>query len=280
MGGTAETCKDLECGHCWAGLFQTLEVPIPLPVGTGVLVEDSPQIRGQGSEGRFRRILNLIQHRRIHTREKPYKCTDCGNFFSESTALIQHQSIHNGEKLHECSACGKSSCQRSHLNTKEFTLERIHMGVMNVGNLLGAIVTSLTAREFTLDERCRKVVIVGSPLAKNLKLMEHHRVTLGVDLTSAVNNNNTEEGTLGPIYLNINPFYQNTRGLVHEFDLHPGLVASYTDYISQNATSEVAASLWEGTTFPRKPSVKWQHRCGKGLHFPECTAWSGSTAIR
>lgn len=51
-GGTAETCKDLEGGHCWAGLFQNLEVQSSLPLGTGVLVEGSPQTTGQGSEGR------------------------------------------------------------------------------------------------------------------------------------------------------------------------------------------------------------------------------------
>lgn len=49
--GTAEICQDQGCGHCWAGLFQTLEVQSPLPVGTGVLVEGSRQRLGQDSEG-------------------------------------------------------------------------------------------------------------------------------------------------------------------------------------------------------------------------------------
>ncbi|XP_071435871.1 zinc finger protein 24-like [Pithys albifrons albifrons] len=41
---------------------------------------------------------DLVMQQQLQSREKRYKCLECGKGFSTSTVLIQHQHIHTGER--------------------------------------------------------------------------------------------------------------------------------------------------------------------------------------
>ncbi|XP_075769179.1 uncharacterized protein LOC142821597 isoform X2 [Pelodiscus sinensis] len=57
----------------------------------------------------------LPEHQRVHTGEKPFKCSDSGKSFSEHSHFTNHQKIHTRDTPHNCSDCGKNFSTNSHL---------------------------------------------------------------------------------------------------------------------------------------------------------------------
>ncbi|KAI8781106.1 zinc finger protein 271 [Biomphalaria glabrata] len=66
----------------------------------------------------------LMEHKRIHTGDRPFSCHICNKRFTQKAHLNIHKRTHTGEKPYACHICHKRFAQSSHLSSHK----RIHTG--------------------------------------------------------------------------------------------------------------------------------------------------------
>ncbi|XP_014642697.1 PREDICTED: zinc finger protein 891 isoform X2 [Ceratotherium simum simum] len=124
----------------------------------------------------FKRISNLILHKKNHKGEKQYECKECGKVFHDSSTLRRHVRTHTGEKPYECNQCGKAFNQktslkahvRTHTGEKPYECNQCGKAFKRISNLILHKRSHMCEKQYECKE-CGKVVHDSSSLRRHVR---------------------------------------------------------------------------------------------------------------
>lgn len=99
--------------------------------------------------------------RYIHSKEKPFKCTECGKGFCQSRTLAIHKILHMEESPHKCSVCARTFNQRSNLRT--------HLLTHTTSSINNSSTTNNTSTVVPVPAPVNTVLDLSTPVVKPKK---------------------------------------------------------------------------------------------------------------